>query len=430
MRHLLLCLLFAPLAACAGQEDAPDGEIPLAEDVGDLPLGEVPDDMKSDGNWGSALTCKTIPNLPPLRDPEITISIDGLSLRLRDRAGGYDKTFPVGVGAIDTKTTSSTFGESLSYWPLQNYNTNDYSLKPSTTTPCKIWWTDPETGERSPVFAGLPFMSWSGSYAIHGPIDNFRAVNGGNLRRGYVSHGCVRMEAADVLEVYALTKGIAKVPVRVQREPERLADGTKNDVANKWIGAECADDSECAYANGFCKQNAYSGRGVCSARCTRTCSDRAGYPTTFCVTDPDDATQGMCVPKVAAVNADCRPYDHFEVATKGRNGQPSVTAKVCVPGSRGWVGDRCFADGDCLTGNRCDGASGGEAGICTQTCTKYCPDQPGFADTFCADFGTEGECARTCTPNVNAPECPEGTECRPMARRGQATVSKNVCVAI
>ena len=32
-------------------------------------------------------------------------------------------------------------------------------------------------------FAGLPFLSFYGNYAIHGPIDNYRAPNGGNLRR-------------------------------------------------------------------------------------------------------------------------------------------------------------------------------------------------------------------------------------------------------
>ena len=36
------------------------------------------------------------------------------------------------------------------------------------------------------VFAGMPFMSWSGSYGIHGPIDDYTAPNGGALRRGGV----------------------------------------------------------------------------------------------------------------------------------------------------------------------------------------------------------------------------------------------------
>ena len=43
----------------------------------------------------------------------------------------------------------------------------DFVIKPSTIQPCKTWWTDPDTGQKLPVFAGLPFLSWSGSYALH-----------------------------------------------------------------------------------------------------------------------------------------------------------------------------------------------------------------------------------------------------------------------
>ena len=48
------------VAACSSDTDIPD-------EVGaDLELGDVSaEDMKADGQWGSALTCKTIPNLPP-----------------------------------------------------------------------------------------------------------------------------------------------------------------------------------------------------------------------------------------------------------------------------------------------------------------------------------------------------------------------------
>lgn len=76
------------------------------------------------------------------------------------------------------------------------------------------------------MFAGLPFLSWSGNYAIHGPIDNFRAANGGTLRRGYVSHGCIRMPSADVLELYGRIKGVASVPVHVQRARDRKPNGS------------------------------------------------------------------------------------------------------------------------------------------------------------------------------------------------------------
>lgn len=419
MRILASLVLVPWFLACAGD----GGEEPGADD---LPVGDLGgDDAKADGNWGAATTCKPVPNLPRLVKPEITVSIDGLTLHLVDRTTGFDKVFPVGVGARDTDETSLTYGESLSYYPLAAYGKQDFVIKPSTIQPCKVWWTDPETGEKLPVFAGLPFLSWSGSYAIHGPIDNYRAPSGGNLRRGYVSHGCVRMEAADVLEVYARIKGVASVPVHVQREPERTAAGPRIELASRWIGAECSRDADCNYTGGVCKTNRWGGRGFCSARCTTTCADRAGQPATFCVADPDVAGAGMCVPKHTAVDAGCRPFDHLVPATRSRPTQPSVTAQVCVPGSPGWVGDRCLTDSDCTAGTSC------KAGVCTMSCDRFCADQPGWADTFCARadiLGSGGRCARQCTPSSNASECAGGTVCTAVGRNGAPATVRNVCL--
>jgi len=398
----------------------------------DLPLGDLSaDDAKFDGQWGAALTCKTPPDLPALPAPKIFISLQGLTLRLVDETTGFEKVFPIGPGIIDEKTTSATYGESKSYYPLIATGGHDFVIKPSGIQPCKIWWTDPDTGQKSPVFAGLPFLSWYGSYGIHGPIDNYRAANGGNLRRGFVSHGCVRMEAADILEVYARIKGVARVPVRVQREPERDADGVRVDVPERWIGAECAADADCNFAGGFCKQNRYSGRGFCSARCTAYCSDRAGYPVTFCVTDPDDTSKGMCVSKVTAVNYKCRPGDHLIPVSRTRFTQPSVSATVCVPGSPGWVGDRCFKDSECQTGNACKGAGGQSPGICSRTCARYCPDMPGWPVTFCVDDPDLGgpSCVRQCSPESNASECPGGATCAAAPRAGDPGTVRTVCSA-
>jgi hypothetical protein len=414
-------VLLASLGACA--EDPTDDPI---EEIADLGVGELGEsDGKADGVWGAALTCKPPPNLPVLARPEIIISLDGLTLHLIDRTTGFDKVFPVGVGAIDTDATSLTAGESLSYYPLAAYGKQDFTIKPSGITPCKIWWTDPANGQKLPVFAGMPFMSWSGSYGIHGPIDNYRALDGGSLRRGYVSHGCIRMAGADILEVYARTKGLASIPVHVQREPERTAAGLEIDLAQKWIGAECSADADCNFSGGLCKVNAFGGRGFCTARCGAYCNDRAGQPSTFCVADPDAPGQGMCVAKETAVNSQCRPYDHFVAKTLSRNTQPSVTAKVCVPGSRGWVGDRCVAATDCGSGTSCVN------GTCTMSCDKYCSDAPGYADTFCvndATLGSGGHCARTCTPSSNASECAGEMVCQSEARNGQPSVVKNVCL--
>ena len=421
MRSLAVSILIPWFLACAA-DDGGGGE-----DEADLPLGELGKaDGKADGNWGAALTCKPVPNLPALKKPQIVVSIDGLTLRLFDRTTGYDKVFPIGPGARDTDPTSLTYGESLSYYPIAAYNKQDFVIKPSTIQPCKTWWTDAATGERLPVFAGLPFLSWSGNYAIHGPIDNYRSASGGNLRRGYVSHGCIRMEAADVLELYARIKGVASIPVHVQREPERTAEGPRLDVASKWIGSECRADADCNFTGGFCKANRYSGRGVCSARCTSTCADRAGQPQTFCVADADLPGQGLCVPKHTAVNAGCRPYDHFVPATRSRPTQASVTAAVCVPGSPGWVGDRCLADADCTGGTRCS-----PRGVCAMPCSQFCSDQPGYADTFCVRddaLGAGGQCARQCTPASNASECAAGSACVARGRNGQPSVVRNVCL--
>jgi hypothetical protein len=413
------------LVACGGGAEPPSG--------GDLPLGDLSaDDAKADGDWGYALQCKPIPVLAPLTAPRITVSIDGLTLHLSDAPSGYDRVFPIGPGQIDLTQTDSEYRESLSYEPLIRTGNSDFAITPSSSTPCKTWWTDPDTGEQLPVFAGLPFMSWYGNYAIHGPIDNYRAANGGALRRGYVSHGCIRMQAADVLEVYARVRGAASVPVHVQRAPERAADGTTIDVPAKWIGSPCQTDGECAFADGFCASNPLDGRGFCSAHCDGLCADRAGYPTTFCVTNPASTTQGMCVPRAQSVDFECRPYDQFAVQSAARFAQPDVIADACVPHSPGWIGDHCLADADCRLGTTCFGATGSAPGICSMACTALCPDQPGWATTFCAQvpaLSTDGVCVRSCTPSSNGAECPGDMACRSVPRNAQPTAMRYACTA-
>jgi hypothetical protein len=422
-RSLLLALSFAAAACGVLPPAAAPDDSPAGGD--DLPLGDrLADDMKLDGNWGAALTCKAIPSLPTLPNPEIVVSLKGLTVHLVDRTVGFDKVFPAGVGQIDTDEASSTFGDTLSAYPVVATGKTTFTLRARDIQPCKTWWTDPETGEKSPVFAGLPFMPFFGGYALHGPIDNFRAPNGGTLRRGFVSHGCIRMEAADVLELYARIRGVASIPVRIEREPERDASGRRVDVASRWIGAECTADADCNYAGGLCKRNPWSQRGFCTASCTRACADRAGAPTTFCVADPDApaASTGICVTKTGPAWPDCRQLDSFVPETLPRKGQ-TLTASVCVPGSRGWIGDRCLRADDCEGGTSC------VAGVCTQPCTRFCADRPGWPETFCArsDAPLGDTCLRTCTPASNAPECPGGFSCVERTRPG-TTTKKFVCV--
>ncbi len=435
-RALIIATLSTSLfSACADDTtpvDAPEG-------YSDMGLGLV-EEMKDDGQWGAATTCKPIPNLPPLNDPMIVISLDGLTLRLFDRQGSYDKTFPIGPGAIEN-------GKSLT--PVSTnrptglfYTRSDGPRGIDGPTPsqqvwswnhsCKMWWKD-EQGKQIPVFAGLPFIRLEGpptlGYGIHGPIDRFTQANGGTLRRGYVSHGCIRMEAADIVEVFALIQG-HRAPVLIQQAIERKDDGRAVDIAQKWIGQECQADADCNFTGGFCHMNAYSGRGFCSARCTRTCADRAGYPTTFCVADPDDTSKGMCVAKSQLVDNNCRRYDHF-VTKKSvpRFGQSSVKADVCLPGTEGWMGDRCLSSSECA-GGACMPVDTGEIGVCTQACSRYCPDKANHAGTFCVDASdesglTQGMCVATCASND---DCALGTTCEVEGRYGQASTTRKVCL--
>jgi hypothetical protein len=330
-RHLPLLLVLA--LGCA--------DLGTTLEADDLPVGEVvAGDSKVDGPdplYGFALTCKQAPVLTPLAQPRIIVSINGLTLHLIDDATGMSKVYPIGPGAIDQDPASATYGESLTWRAVAAAGTQDFTLQPDYVDPCKIWHTDKATGEKLPLFAGLPFLNWYGNYGFHGPIDNYAAENGGDLRRGFVSAGCVRMQSADILELYALTLGV-RVRVHVQLEPERDAAGVRIDVPDRWIGSECTGDADCTFPGGFCQPNQCSGRGFCSARCTGGCPDKPGYPVTFCTADPESSNQGLCVMRESPLNAACRPYDRMVIQRVSRFGQPGVRTNACMPETPGWFG--------------------------------------------------------------------------------------------
>ena len=104
---------------------------------------------------------------------------------------------------------------------------------------CKMWWKDKEdpNGKWEPVYGGLPLIRLKNAptlgYAIHGPIDEYSLPNGGSLRRALVSHGCIRMSAEGILEVFSLLRGKAFVPVTIQRAPERDENAKAIDLADR-----------------------------------------------------------------------------------------------------------------------------------------------------------------------------------------------------
>jgi len=424
---LLLSALVVISCAPVGVETPQDVDPSYIESE-HLPLGDL-DEAKADVSWRHAKTCKAVPSLPQLQDPFVVISLNGLTLRLKDRASGFEKVFPIGAGKINHKQGETTYQESLSLYPILRKGTNRFTMKPNRANPCTIWWYDRQTGRNLPVFAGMPFLSWYGSYGIHGPISQYWLASGGRLQRGYVSHGCIRMEAADILELYGRIKTRSSVSVRVQKAVERRADGSAVEIPQKWILSECTRDADCNFQGGYCKLNPYSNRGFCTAACTRYCYfDKYGYPVTFCVEDPDTG-RGYCTYKYSDFNYSCRRHDSFKaVDDEPRINYPWITADVCLPGSSGWIGDGCLADGDCLAGKYCHRPDQARPGFCSQRCSKYCPDLKGHYGTFCITHEGAGRCTVKCDPVSNGAQCGEDFTCTQRERHDQPWVKKHVCV--
>lgn len=309
------------------------GACAVGTEQDDMALGDVEGDFQSGAeelaNYGSALTCKDIPVLPTLTKPEIVISLDGLTLHLKDAAGTYDKVFPIGPGKYEDGESLTILGNFSA--DLRGANTRDGNYGPYYS--CRIWWTDtdastPEAPVRSPVFAGLPFIRFKGAYAIHGPVDNYTSPTGGTLRRGYVSHGCVRMSADGIKELYGRILG-RKVPVKVQKEVERDATGKVVDITGgkPWVGAECTSDEACSYDGGMCVIPTGRTRGTCSMACTSTCPDRADEAQTFCQATP---AGGRCVPKSDSVrNGDCAKYPGRLTSKRVSRPNASASSLVC-----------------------------------------------------------------------------------------------------
>ena len=203
--------LFALLAGCADtmpetddpeegsyegtDYDAENPNSPLFDEKSDAPRYAIPTD------------------LPQLVAPEVIVSLDGLTVHFFDRATGFQKVYPTGVGVKN--------GAGRSITPTGHFstggNTNDN------------WWyvarrTVPE------YFDGLPFLrltarnsDGANTYALHGPIT-------AQLIRGYVSHGCMRMRPDDIIRVFWMAKQHGSMPVTIQKEVELDAQGHKVDV--------------------------------------------------------------------------------------------------------------------------------------------------------------------------------------------------------
>lgn len=181
-----------------------------------------------------------------LVDPEIVVSLDGLTVHLFDRGGDFSRVYPTGVGALNSA------GESFT-------PTGFFATSPD---PDNGWWNVPD--RFTPLYyGGFPFIRLTtlnsraqNTYGLHGPITYScrSGADGANcpledrewfLVRDYVSHGCVRMRAADIVELFYLIDGRASIPVTIQREVEVDDRGEPieiEDEATDWPVSWQADD--------------------------------------------------------------------------------------------------------------------------------------------------------------------------------------------
>jgi hypothetical protein len=92
-----------------------------------------------------------------------------------------------------------------------------------------------------------------------------------------------------------------------------------------------------------------------------------------------------------------------------------------------WIGDGCTASGACVygaTAGTC--ATQFTGGLCTLACTGSCPSAMGEAQTFCADFGSQGGfCLAVCNPAD--PQCRSGYGCKSVVQTGSSGTSGYVC---
>jgi len=111
-----------------------------------------------------------------------------------------------------------------------------------------------------------------------------------------------------------------------------------------FVGTTCIDHGECMDLDGgFCMMHGDEVLGFCTIGCERTCPDRSGHATTFCVAsdeltgvglpsgDLSELPGGVCVSKSERKNAYCQEVAGTTPQTMSRFSEPSRSADVCAP---------------------------------------------------------------------------------------------------
>lgn len=206
-----------------------DGLVDSEEEGEGVLFDELNPGADIEGKADMPKTYEVPTNLPTLERPEVIVSLDGLTVHLFDRATGYSRVYPAGVGQKNAAGKSIT--------PTGFYKTSG--------DPTDTWYY---TSRRytPDYFGGFPFLRLDArnsageeTYGLHGPI-SYSCPSGGQscgllsrkwvLKRGYVSHGCMRMAKNDIIEAFWIIKSHPMTPVVIQKEKELDAAGKIVDV--------------------------------------------------------------------------------------------------------------------------------------------------------------------------------------------------------
>jgi hypothetical protein len=176
---------------------------------------------------------------------------------------------------------------------------------------------------------------------MHGPINNYWKENGGELYRGYVSGGCVRMRPEDVAEVFGRILG-HKTPARIQQDFDFDDETGLAHDPDRFVNADCLDDSDCGFEGAICAQHPDGERGFC----TKPCEQQSDCPIqengivgsvgvwSFCVDDERGVVDapGYCVIEGnSKTNNNCQSYPaEFTKRSLPALGDDSGTHSVCA----------------------------------------------------------------------------------------------------
>lgn len=405
----------------------------VATEGGGNPFDQVnpaevgPDLSKSDGN---AYVAPTL--LPPLEDPRIRVSLAGFSVELIDDATGFHKVYPTGVGALGRSGRSFT--------PVGEFTTH-----PDADNTW-FWYA---RRYRPAYFDGLPFMRITAqnsrgnqTYGFHGPITS-------TLQRGYVSHGCMRMQGPDIVELFTIMRQHPGARVSIQAEKAYTEDGELIDVTPAeldpvvaWREAVC-DEQESGRGE-VLPEGAHSGQILCDGSAEYGVAVERGDFVQIVIEGTAPITGALAAGEALEEGESTVEGGRYTLtlsmrvadagtATVTIEGAPSTfdltitTAGLGEPvPADGWIGDGCLAAIECGERACLPDLPGG---LCTEACERFCPDRAGAAGTFCVDLGFDdgGRCVATCDDDS---QCRDGYACTVMPRYNEGATTRGVCVPV